>query len=155
MAPPSDDLAARLQSLLALFNRNSLDLPEGVLSRDAVFRLNGVAYEDTLGRSAADPLVRLIARGAGGYRFLVKTIRYAMPDATVSLEAPELAPETSGRVLRADGWLRGRLRGGGGFDEPFATRVAFSPSAAILEIDVVLTPAAVSRIAAARQEQAE
>jgi hypothetical protein len=152
MAPASPDPVARLDALLALFNRGSLDLPEGALARDAIFRLNGVAYEESLGRSPADPLVRLVARGAGGYRFLAKGLRFAMPDATVTLDAHEVVPGDKGCLLRADGWLRGRLRRGGAVEEPFAARITFSEAAAIVDLDVALTPDAVGRIAAARRE---
>jgi hypothetical protein len=43
-------LLDRLSSLVALFGRGSLDLPDGTLTHDTVFRLNGVAYDSTLGR---------------------------------------------------------------------------------------------------------
>lgn len=74
----------RVVDWVATFNRGSLDLPDGILHRDAVFRLNGRAYEDTLGRPATDPLVRLVARGPGGYRLLVKALQF-------TLTAPEIA----------------------------------------------------------------
>ena len=78
------EFVGRVTEWVAAFNRGSLDLPDGVLHKDAVFRLNGRAYEDTLGRPATDPLVRLVARGAGGYRLLVKALQY-------TLTAPEIA----------------------------------------------------------------
>lgn len=78
------EFVERVAQWVATFNRGSLDLPDGVLHRDAVFRLNGRAYEDTLGRPATDPLVRLVARGPGGYRLLVKALQY-------TLTAPEIA----------------------------------------------------------------
>ena len=52
-------LSTDLLALLSLFNRQKTDLPDGVLHKDCVFRLNGRAYHETLGRPAADPLVRL------------------------------------------------------------------------------------------------
>lgn len=78
------EFVSRVAEWVAAFNRGSLDLPDGVLHRDAVFRLNGLAYEETLGRPATDPLVRLVARGPGGYRLLVKALQYI-------LTAPEIA----------------------------------------------------------------
>ena len=74
----------RVTEWVAAFNRGSLDLPDGALHKDAVFRLNGRAYEDTLGRPATDPLVQLVSRGPGGYRLLVKALHYI-------LTAPEIA----------------------------------------------------------------
>ena len=70
MAPSTAQAIERLERLVAQFNSGSLDLPDGLLDRNAVFRLNGVAYEDTMGRPAGDPLVRLVARGPAAYRFL-------------------------------------------------------------------------------------
>lgn len=80
----SGEFVGRVAEWVAAFNRGSLDLPDRLLHRDAVFRLNGRAYEDTLGRPASDPLVRLVARGPGGYRLLVKALQY-------TLTAPEVA----------------------------------------------------------------
>lgn len=78
------EFVGRVAEWVAAFNRHSLDLPDGILHRDAVFRLNGRAYEDTLGRPSTDPLVRLVARGPGGYRLLAKALQY-------TLTAPEIA----------------------------------------------------------------
>lgn len=78
------EFVARVAEWVAAFNRGSLDLPDGILHRDAVFRLNGRAYDETLGRPITDPLVRLVARGPGGYRLLVKALQY-------TLTAPEIA----------------------------------------------------------------
>ena len=64
-------LIARLDELIALFNRKSLDLPDGLFDRHTQFLLNGTPFESMLGRSAADPLVLMIARGPAGYRFAV------------------------------------------------------------------------------------
>lgn len=79
------EFAARVAEWVAVFNRGSLDLPDGMLHKDAVFRLNGVAYEDTLGRPASDPLVRLVARGPGGYRLLAKALQYTLGSPDVAL----------------------------------------------------------------------
>lgn len=79
------EFVARVAEWVAGFNRGSLDLPEGILHKDAVFRLNGTAYEDTLGRPATDPLVRLVARGPGGYRLLVKALQYTLGSPEIAL----------------------------------------------------------------------
>lgn len=78
------EFVGRVAEWVAAFNRGSLDLPDGMLHKDAVFRLNGRAYDDTFGRPTTDPLVRLVARGPGGYRLLVKALQY-------TLTAPEIA----------------------------------------------------------------
>lgn len=53
-------LEGRVEQLLAYFNRGILDVPDGLFDKNAVLILNGVPYEMRLGRSADDPLVRLI-----------------------------------------------------------------------------------------------
>ncbi len=58
-------LSSDLLALLTLFNGQKTDLPDGVLHKDCVFRLNGRAYHETLGRPTSDPLVRLVGCGPG------------------------------------------------------------------------------------------
>jgi hypothetical protein len=76
----------RIARLVALFNEGSLDVPDGLIAKTCVFRLNGVAYEDTMGRPVSDPLVRLVARGPAGYRLLSQALRYAAPDVRIRLD---------------------------------------------------------------------
>lgn len=78
-------LPARVAHWVATFNRGSLDLPDGVLHRNATFRLNGTAYEDTMGRPASDPLLRLVSRGPGGYRLLARALQYALRQPEVAV----------------------------------------------------------------------
>jgi hypothetical protein len=152
---PTDTLVERLSGLLALFERGSLDLPEGVLTHDTVFRLNGMAYDESLGRPAHDPIARLAGRGAGGYRFLLKALRFAMPDARLSLGALERVPFGSGCRLSGDGRLGGTLRGRGGpFDELFHAAFTFDDAGRLSAIEARLAPAALARIQAARREEA-
>lgn len=71
-------LLRRVDHLIAYVNRRLLDVPDGLLDRDAHLLLNGVPYETMLGRSADDPLVRLIARGPAGYRFAMTALLRAV-----------------------------------------------------------------------------
>lgn len=96
----------RMAEWVAFFNRGSLDLPDGVLHRDAVFRLNGTAYEDTLGRPVADPLVRLVARGPGGYRLLVKALQYTLGSPEVALRDFDIQRGLATGHLDVSGTLR-------------------------------------------------
>ncbi len=57
-----------LDSLVAAFNKGSFDVPAGFFTPHTTFTLNGRSYESMLGGSPDDPLIRLLARGAGGYR---------------------------------------------------------------------------------------
>jgi hypothetical protein len=133
-------LLDRLSSLVALFGRGSL---------------NGVAYDSTLGRPANDPLARLVGRGAGGYRFLIKAVRFALPDARLDIGALERTSLESGCRLAGRGRLEGTLRGTG---EAFTAEVdlafTFDDLGRISAIDAGLDPAQVARIQTARQTEA-
>lgn len=100
-------LSERLDALLGYFNRGLLDVPDGLLDRNTAFSLNGVPYEAWLGRSSDDPLVRLITRGAAGYRFVAQTVLRALPGARVTRR--ELTPghDSATTVLSVSGALRG------------------------------------------------
>jgi hypothetical protein len=111
MASPPTILAGKLLQLLGFFHRGSLDVPGGLFSRACVFRLNGLAYEDTLGRPMSDPLTRLLGRGPAAYRFLAQGLRYAVPDLTVQLD--ELQGHERGGLVTAVATLAGTPRGGG------------------------------------------
>jgi hypothetical protein len=94
----------RVARLVAFFNEGSLDVPDDLIDRGCVFRLNGVAYEDTMGRPVSDPLVRLVARGPAAYRLLAQALRYAVPDAQVGSSVSRLAagrPATSSPAAHA------------------------------------------------------
>lgn len=106
-------LIALVDRLIDLFNRQSLDLPDRLFTRRTQFRLNGVAYEEMLGRSPDDPLVLMLARGPAGYRFTVKAVQHALPDAR--LDRGEIAEEARDGmdIVRGEGWLSGHFRGSG------------------------------------------
>ena len=77
-------LSDRLDQLIAYFNRRVMDVPDGLFDRNAQFTLNGVAFETLLGRTDDDPLIRMIARGAAGYRFAAKPLLHALEAVLVS-----------------------------------------------------------------------
>jgi hypothetical protein len=83
---PASPLPGRLQTLAQLFSLGELDVPEELFERHCTFRLNGKPAEELLGRSAHDPMARLLARGPGGYRLVAQQVRYAVPDAVVFFE---------------------------------------------------------------------
>ena len=99
-------LNAQIDQLIALFNRRSEDLPDGLFDRRTQFTLNGVAFEAMLGRPASDPLVLMLTRGPAGYRFAAKAVWHAVPDARVERAEIETAPA----VTRVPCWLSGHLR---------------------------------------------
>jgi hypothetical protein len=98
----------RIDQLIALFNKKGMDLPAGLFDRKTQFLLNGSAYETLLGRSPTDPLVLMLARGPSGYRFIVKALQHAVPNAMI--ERGDLAWDESASVYRIDLWLSGHLR---------------------------------------------
>lgn len=102
-------LAERLAQLLDYAHRGSLDLPNGLIERGCVFRVNGRAYDESLGRPADDPLTRLVGRGPAAYRFVLQGLRHVMPDLTVGLDDLQ-GPESAGLVT-AVASLTGTLRG--------------------------------------------
>lgn len=110
-------MSFHLPSLISLFNAGKTDLPDGALHKNCVFRLNGRAYHEQLGRPASDPLVRLVGCGPAGYRFIVTALRYALPECRVVVyeehaAARRRAPDHVEVTRRAG--LFGTLRGGHG-----------------------------------------
>lgn len=147
-------LLDRLSALVGLFDDGSLDLPDGLITHETVYRLNGVAYDATLGRPAGDPLARLVGRGAAGYRFLVKALRFAVPDARLVVGALERTPQDDGCRLTGSGRLHGTLRGSGQAVASDADlSFTFDAHGRLIAIDVSVSPEDVARILAARQAE--
>lgn len=136
------DLTASLDELIDLFNRRSLDLPDGLFTRQSQFVLNGIPFEERLGRSAMDPLVLMLARGAAGYRFVAKALQHAVPDATVQRGNLEQRVESPHIVVIGQCWLAGHLRGSG------------EPAEILCDITVQFAGPRVVRMAAEVDEQA-
>lgn len=108
----SAGVAGLVDQLIDLFNRRSLDLPDGLFTRQTQFLLNGAAFEEMLGRSPSDPLVLMLARGPAGYRFAATAVQHAVPDAR--LQRGELTERVTdgASVVATQCRLSGRLRGG-------------------------------------------
>jgi hypothetical protein len=143
-------VTARLDELVALFNRRSLDLPDGLFDRRTQFLLNGTPFEHMLGRPPGDPLVLMIARGPAGYRFAVKALQHAVPDARV--ERGEIDTDAgSERGWIVPVWLSGHLRGTG---EPveavLRARLAVDPGGAVSRADLDMDAATRDRLREAR-----
>jgi hypothetical protein len=131
-------LTAQLDELIGLFNRRSLDLPDGLFDRRTQFLLNGKPFEAMLGRSAADPLVLMIARGPAGYRFAMKALQHAVPDA--HLERGEIEAFTEPQTWMVPLRLSGRLRGTDQPVESVARAVVTAAAGAVTKADVELDP---------------
>lgn len=142
-------LTVRLDELVGLFNRRSLDLPDGLFDRRARFLLNGTAFEEMLGRSATDPLVLMIARGPAGYRFAVKALQHAVPDARIERGEDVTEGDEPG-TMTASFRLAGRLRGS---DAPINTVVRAAlmlTGETVTSADVALDAALIPALRAAR-----
>jgi len=143
----SSALQDRLDDLIAYFNRRVMDVPDGLFDRNAQFTLNGRTFESMLGRSDDDPLIRMIARGAAGYRFAAKPLLHALETALVSRLTFTTASDRAQAVLA----LRGTLRGSGTvLDETVTVDFALTPSGTVRRVDVSIGEAALDRIRAAR-----
>lgn len=112
MAAGADPVTV-VDRLIDLFNRRSLDVPDGVFTRQTQLLLNDVPFEERLGRAPTDPLVLMLARGPAGYRFAAKAVQHAVPDAR--LQRGELARHAEGEAetLAGQCWLSGHFRGTG------------------------------------------
>ena len=146
-------LSSDLLALLTLFNGQKTDLPDGVLHKDCVFRLNGRAYHDTLGRPISDPLVRLVGCGPAGYRFILAALRHAIDEPRASLHEGSAVEHVTadGTQVHARGTLSGTLRGTAG---PFAAEFGLSARADaeghVIELAATLGDADVELILLAR-----
>ena len=138
-------LLDRLSSLVGLFGRGSLDLPDGIL--DPRHRLP--PERRRLRQHARAPGQRS-ARAAGrpwpgGYRFLFKALRYALPDARLEIGALERTSLGTGCRLAGGGRLEGTLRGTG--DRRSRQSISRSPSTtSAVSRDRRLEPGAGARI---------
>jgi hypothetical protein len=143
-------LISRVDELIALFNRKSMDIPDGLLDRRTQFLLNGTPFEAMLGRPADDPLVLMIARGPAGYRFAIKALQHALPDARVQRGDIENAatPDGGFAVLLS---VSGHVRGEGQRLEVAAhVRVSLGAAGTVSSAEATVEPAVVAILREAR-----
>jgi hypothetical protein len=142
-------LIARVTDLVALFNRTSLDLPDGLFDRQTQFLLNGTPFEAMLGRSPSDPLVLMIARGPAGYRFAIKALQHAIPDARVEIGEVEDSGQAEACVVPL--WLSGQLRGTRSpVDVVVRVSVGATEAGTVTRADALIDPAMLEPIREAR-----
>ena len=140
-------LDLRIDQLLAYFNRHVLDVPDGLIDRNTSYRLNGVPYEELLGRDASDPLVRLITRDAAGYRFAVKALLHAVPDASLTRLDLSLSSGSGTATVAMRGMLRGTA---GQIDERIQIEFRTTASETLDWVDVLVPEAVLERLRLAR-----
>ncbi|HTM29985.1 MAG TPA: hypothetical protein VL263_01705 [Vicinamibacterales bacterium] len=142
-------LIAHVTDLVALFNRKSLDLPDGLFDRQTQFLLNGTPFEAMLGRSPSDPLVLMIARGPAGYRFAIKALQHAIPDARVEIGEVEDSGQAEACVVPL--WLSGQLRGTRSpVDVVVRVSVGATEAGTVTRADALIDPAMLEPIREAR-----
>jgi hypothetical protein len=143
-----DALRDPLHTLIASFNRGSLDVPSGLFTARTAYTLNNRTYESILGGSPDDPLIRLLARGVAGYRTAAKALQYALQGAVMSVDSLS-EPDASG-VRTASICVEGQLRHTG---EPFAARALLrlvSTDRELASVDVSCPEGDLARLAEGR-----
>jgi hypothetical protein len=143
-------LTAFVDQLVELFNRRSMDLPDGVFTRNTRFFLNGVPFEERLGREPNDPLVKMLTRGAVGYRFTVKAVQHAVPDAIVQRGELEETIEGEARMLSGQCWLSGHYRGAGELVEMLVGLELRLSGGTLESVKASIDPALLQQLQAAR-----
>lgn len=142
----------RVARLVAFFNEGSLDVPAALIDRACVFRLNGVAYEDTMGRPVSDPLVRLVARGPAAYRLLAQALRYAVPDARVEVQHLSAGGGAVGDLVTGRARVTGMLRGGAAFSAGADLALVVDARGHVTEMAAIVDETVLTEIAKARQQ---
>lgn len=143
------DLTPDIDQLVECFNKRTLDLPDGLFDRRTQFVINGAPFETLLGRPPDDPLILMLARGPAGYRFAIKALQHAVPDAKVA----RAGNNSSSNSPRIDVVLRltGNLRGSGEAIDAAVAIVLTVGAAGHVEIaDATLDAATLDKIRQAR-----
>ncbi len=136
-----------IDTLVAAFNRGSLDVPDNVFTPQTTFILNERSYEAILGGSSDDPLIRLLARGVGGYRTAARALQYALQHPIIRVES---LSDADGGVLVAECRIEGNLRDS---NERFVGRCSLrltSKGAELTEVKVNCSDEDLARITSAR-----
>jgi hypothetical protein len=143
-------LTGFVDQLVRLFNQRSMDLPDGFFTRNTQFAVNGVPFEEMLGRSSGDPLVRMLTRGPAGYRFTAKAVQHAVPDATLQRGELEETSDGAAHFLKGQCWLSGHYRGTGDPVE-LLIDIEFRLNAGVIErANAVVDPVLLQQLQAAR-----
>ena len=148
---PAQTLIDHVDQVVDNFNRRTLDLPDGFFDRKTQFIINGSAFESLLSATPNDPLVLMLARGPAGYRFTVKALQHAIPDA--KLERGDVADADPTRVT-VKFWLSGTLRGTiEKIDALADVALRLTPSGSIEAAEATLDPSVLAKIREARLRQ--
>lgn len=142
-----EGVIARIDQLIDYFNRRKMDLPDGLFDRRTQFIVNGATFESLLSATPDDPLVMMLARGPAGYRFTVKALQHALPDAKI--EPGEITREP--QQLAATLWLSGTLRGTADtINVPVRVTLRLTASGAVEVAEATIDPGELQKIRDAR-----
>jgi hypothetical protein len=140
---------ARIDQLIALFNKKGMDLPAGLFDRNTQFLLNGAAFETLLGQSPTDPLILMLARGPAGYRFVVKAVQHAVPDAHI--QRGEFAWSAAVTTCLGELWLAGHLRESGeAINAVIGLTLSLAPTGWVQQAAATVDPQALEKLREAR-----
>lgn len=143
-------LSARLDELIALFNRKGMDVPDGFFDRRTAFVLNGDTFEALLGRPSPDPLVLMLTRGPAGYRFAMKALQHALPDARAERGGVEPV-EGAGDRRAVRVWLSGHPRGtADAIDTVVDIELTIDSAGVVVLASATIDPGVLDEIRAAR-----
>jgi hypothetical protein len=134
---------------VAAFNKGNLDVPANFLTPGTTYTLNSRTYESILGGSPDHALIRLLARGAAGYRTAAKALQYALQRPVVAIES--LSDADGSGCCTASVRLTGELRHS---NEPFlmlATVRLSHTNGRLTSVDAMCPEHDLARIAAARK----
>ena len=137
----AEGLIAHVDQVIEYFNRRKLDLPDGFFDRKTQFVINGAPFETLLSSAPNDPLILMLARGPAGYRFSVKALQHAVPDAKI--QRGDLITDGDPFKVTTKLWLSGTLRDSG------------EPINALISVTLRLTAAGAVETAAADLDAGE
>jgi hypothetical protein len=139
-------LTAAIDRLIDYFNRRTMDLPDGLFDRKTQFAINGATFESLISATPSDPLVMMLTRGPAGYRFTVKALQHAVPDAKIARASIE-GDEVRRMSLRLTGTLRGTAEP---IDVIILTALRLTPAGQVDLVEATIDPGVLQRIREAR-----
>jgi hypothetical protein len=145
-APQS--LIAHVDQVIEYFNKRKLDLPDGFFDRKTQFVINGAPFETLLGRAPNDPLILMLARGPAGYRFTVKALQHAVPDAKI--ERGDVITDGDPFKVTTKLWLSGALRGSGEINALIEVVLRLTQAGLIEVAEAAIDPPTLEKIREAR-----
>ena len=147
----AETLTPVIDQVIALFNRQAMDLPDGFFDRRTQFLLNGAPFETLLGQPPADPLVLMLTRGPAGYRFMSKALQHALIQAKV--ERGDIVATGEPDRLSTELCLSGTLRGTGGeLNAVIAVTLKLGAAGSVEIAEARVDPADLDKLRAARLE---